>query len=146
MALKSVKVGTLDTIFSKCIRERAGWTCEYEKCKWCGNYDLSSGGLDNSHVYTRETRATRWFPDNCFALCRAQHRYFGKHPIEHRDFVLKMLGRSRYDDLVLRGNGHRKYTPHDRWEMNAHYKAQHVHLLRRRREGETSWLPLVSWD
>ncbi len=143
---QSVKVGTLDVIFSKCIRERSNWICEFDRCSWCGNYDLSGGGLDCSHLYTRETRATRWFPDNCMALCRARHRYLGKHPVEHRNFYLKQLGESRFDDLVLRGNGHRKYMPYDRWEMNRHYNAQYKKMTRQRAEGSQDWLILTPWD
>lgn len=70
----------------------------------------------------------------------------GDNPDEHAAWVRTQLGDVRFDDLVIRANGHRKYTPHDRWEMNAHYKAQYEYMKRRRMEGEVGYLPLVRWD
>ena len=70
----------------------------------------------------------------------------GDHPMEHAAWFRKLLGDSRFDDLVARAGGHRKYTPHDRWEMNAHYKSQYDYMKRRRMEGAQGYLPLVRWD
>lgn len=70
----------------------------------------------------------------------------GDHPDEHARWVLRQLGDDRYDDLVRRANKPRKYTPQDRKEMNAHYKAQLAYLERRRSEGEAGYIDVVSWD
>ena len=146
--MKSIKVKTLDDIFSKCIRAQYDWICQWQHCRFCKNFSFenNTGGLDCSHLYTRETRATRWFPDNCMAMCNARHRWIGKRPVEHTAHFRKFLGDSRFDDLVLSGNGHRKYTPYDRWEMNQHYKAMRAEQKRKRKNGIQGYLPLVRWD
>jgi len=145
---KRVKVGTLDTIFSKCIRERADWICEYEDCEYCGNHSFRNnpGGLHNSHYKGRRGRITRWDQDNCWSLCNKQHEHMGDNPDEHTAWVRGQLGDIRFDELVLRANGHRKYTPFDRYEMNVHYKAQLVKMQKQRMKGEQGWLVLTSWD
>ena len=145
--MKSVKVATLDTIFSKCIRESYNWICAYKDCEHCNNVSFrdSPGGLHTSHFKGRRKRSTRWFPDNCFALCNKRHENMGDTPHDHSKWVLGELGLSRYDDLIIRSNEPKKYTPHDRWEMNRHYNAQYKYMLRRR-ETERGYLPLVRWD
>lgn len=141
-------VWTLDNIFSKCVRERSDYVCEYEGCEYCQNHSFRPrpGGLHCSHFKGRRNRSTRWHPDNCFALCHKRHERMGDNPDEHAFWVRRKLGEPRFDELVLRGNGVRKYTPADRAEMNAHYRAQLKYLERRRRDGETGYLDIVSWD
>jgi len=148
MVGNSVRVNTLDDIVSKCIRERNDWVCEYENCELCGNYNFRGhpGGLHNSHFRGRRNRSTRWFPDNCFALCHKRHERMGDCPEEHAAWVRKELGEPRYDDLVLRANGHRKYTPQDRFDMNAWYRKQFKTMDRLRMDGEIGYIELVAWD
>ena len=146
--MKSVRVGTLDTIFSKCIRERNDLVCEYDNCEYCGNHTFRNhpGGLHCSHFKGRRGRVTRWHPDNCFALCNKRHERMGDSPDEHTAWVRSELGDTCYDALVLRAGGHRKYTPHDRWEMNQHYNAQLKKMQRQRMEGQQGYLILTPWD
>lgn len=141
-------VTTLDRTFSKLVRERADWVCEYENCHYCENHSFRNypGGLDTSHFKGRRNRSTRWHPDNCAALCKPRHRFFHDNPDEHAAWFRSYLGDVRFDELVLRANGHRKYVPQDRSEMNAHYKAQLVYLERRRADGEMGYIDVVSWD
>lgn len=148
MAGKSVRVNTLDTIFSKCVRERSDWICEYDNCEFCENHSFRNypGGLHNSHFRGRRNRSTRWFPDNCFALCHKRHERMGDCPEEHAAWVRKELGEDRFDALVLRANGHRKYTPHDRWEMNKHYASEFARMHSERMAGRMGYLILSSWD
>ena len=145
---RSVRVATLDTIFSKCIRERNDWVCEYDDCKYCENISFRNypGGLHNSHFRGRAGRVTRWDPDNCFALCNKRHEYLGNRPDEHSAWVCRELGDTRFDALVLKANGHRKYTPADRWEMNKHYNNELNRLLNERMNGVTGYITLVSFD
>jgi len=145
---KSVKVTTLDTIFSKCIREQYDWICAYKKCEKCHNQSFRNnpGGLHCSHFKGRRSRSGRWYPYNCAALCNKRHERMGESPHDHSKWFLKRLGIEGYADLILRVNGNIKYTPNDRWEMNRHYNAQLKYLTRQRSEGKIGYLPLVAWD
>ena len=145
---KSVRVNTLDLIFSKCIRERNNWICEYDNCDKCGNESFENypGGLHNSHFRGRRGRGTRWLPDNCFSLCMKRHERMGDCPEEHAAWVRSELGDTRYDALILRANGHMKYTPHERWEMNKHYLSELSRMRRLRMDGEMGYIELIGWD
>jgi hypothetical protein len=39
-----------------------------------------------------------------------------------------------------------KYTPQDRWEMNAHYRDELKRLERERMNGAIGYLHLQAWD
>jgi hypothetical protein len=67
-------------------------------------------------------------------------------PDEHAAWVRSQLGDDNFDELVLRANTPRKYSPQDRREMFDHYKAQLKYMERQRNEGKRGYLPLVSWD
>ena len=148
MKRKSVRVATLDTIFSKCIRERSDWICEYDGCRYCENlsFRYEPGGLHNSHFKGRRKRSTRWFPDNCEAFCMKRHEYMGDNPDEYSDWKRRQFAEWKYDDLVLRANSVVKYTAHDRWEMNRHYKAQLNKMEQQRAMGDMGYLVLSAWD
>lgn len=143
-----MKRDKLDNVISQLVRERADWRCEFEGCFYCGNqcFRHDKGRLHCSHFKGRRNRSTRWFPDNVFALCMKRHEYMGDNPDEHAAWVREKLGESRFDDLVLRGNGCRKYTPGEREEMYQHFRAQLKYLERRRSEGEQGYIDIVCWD
>jgi len=68
-----VKRTPADSYFSKCVRARANWTCEY-----CG-IDLTNdrGRLHCSHFISRSYHATRYHPLNAFAHCSGCHQKLG---------------------------------------------------------------------
>jgi hypothetical protein len=140
VALKRTK---LDKVISNLVRERSQWTCER-----CQKYypEGSRGGLECSHYYGRRGLSTRWHPDNLTAFCTGCHFHMGGARDEYTAFLRKALGDTRFDELVLRGNKPRKYTPQEREEMYVHYKAQLEYLERRRRDGETGVIEFTSWD
>jgi len=70
----------------------------------------------------------------------------GENHDDHYKWILSELGLDGYDDLVLRSNETKKYTPHDRWAMNKHYNEQYKYVLIRRKKGYEGYLPLVRWD
>ena len=93
-----------DVVFSNYIRCRDDWTCQR-----CGKYyePLDSNkrmGLHCSHFYGRGNWAVRFDPDNAVALCYGCHRFLGSNPVDHRDFILKRLGKERFEDLNQRRN------------------------------------------
>lgn len=69
-----IKRTPADIAFSKCVRERANWTCEK-----CGNYfpEGNRGGLDCSHHNGRGNWEIRFDPLNAEALCYGCHSHYG---------------------------------------------------------------------
>jgi hypothetical protein len=70
----------------------------------------------------------------------------GDCPDEHEAWVRRELGDTRFSALVLRANGHMKYTPHDRWEMNKHYLSELSRMRKLRMAGEMGYIELIGWD
>ena len=70
----------------------------------------------------------------------------GDCPEEHAAWVRRELGDTRFDDLVLRANGHMKYMPADRFEMNVHYREQLKLMERQRADGVIGYIDLLSWN
>lgn len=69
----AVKRTTADKWFSKCVRIRANWTCEY-----CNiDYSHDKGYLHCSHYISRSYKAVRYHPDNAFAHCMQCHEKLG---------------------------------------------------------------------
>ncbi len=157
MGRKSVKVATLDSTFSLAIREQYDYICaglplqnkdKHKGCKHCGNHSLREGGAECSHHYPRYHSAGRWHPDNCVCLCHEFHSELDQSPqIIQARFMRAVLGETRFDMLMERFHGTRKYMPYDRWEMNQHYRAQRRYIERlRTKEAAWGWQPMVSWD
>lgn len=145
---RSCSVDTLDVTFSKLVRERNDWTCEYSGCEYCGNHSFRHrpGGLHNSHFRGRRGRSTRWDLDNCFALCHKRHERMGDSPDEHAAWVRRQLGDVRFDELVRRANTPRKVTPLDRLEMNAHFRAELERIANLRAMGLVGYVEATSYD
>ena len=145
---KTVKVATLDTIFSLAVREQYDYICAYPHCPECGNHSLrENGGIECSHYHKRRYRSGRWHPDNCLALCHPIHQKIDNSPQHvHADLMKKILGGTRFEILTYRLMGTFRYRPQDRWEMTAHYRAQEKKMTRQRLDGQQGTLILTPWD
>lgn len=107
MAFGKIKIRPVDTLFSKYIRTRDKWTCQY--CgKHCGENN-SLHKLECSHHFGRAKEATRFDPENCVALCFTCHSKFHDSKELRNGFMITRLGQNRYDLLELRSNqkGHK---------------------------------------
>ena len=138
-----MKRDATDAAFSDCIRERVNWTCER-----CGKYypEGQRRGLDCSHFYGRRHHSTRWHPDNAFAHCRGCHQYLGSNPAIFAKWVLDQLGDTRYDWLMQRHNQIAKYSKKEKKEIAQHYKQELKRIQELRKNGETGYIELISYD
>jgi len=69
----AVKRTPADQWFSKCVRIRTNWTCEY-----CNiNYEHDKGYLHCSHYISRAHHITRYNPINAMAHCQRCHEQLG---------------------------------------------------------------------
>jgi len=146
MAVKRIRESTIDTNFSKALRESYDYRCQYPGCPKCGNQDLRSGGLECSHYYGRRYRGGRWHTDNCVALCHPIHAYIDTHPSEQVDLMRRHLGDTRHEMLVERMQETFKYTRAEKWEINEHYKRELKRLEFMRANGEQGFIPLIAYD
>lgn len=139
----SLKRDKLDAVVSELVRERANWTCEH-----CGTeYSHERRqGLHCSHLWSRRSVSTRWHPDNLFAHCYGCHQRLGGNPVAFRDWALKQLGGTRFDELTMRAHKPIKYTKADKEEMYQHYKKELERLKKLRKEGKTGYLEFVAYD
>lgn len=114
-----IKIDPADVLFSKLIRERDNWTCQF-----CGTeYTPPTSGLQCSHFWGRGHKATRWDPDNCDALCYGCHaRHEGNKQGFYRDFKMKQLGKKRYDELAKRAQMTVKYGQYNKKSVLQHLK------------------------
>ncbi len=131
-----------DAVFSDCIREAANWTCH-----GCGKtYHNNTRGLSCSHIFSRRTKSTRWFPDNALAHCVGCHRYYQENPIEFAVHAKQILGEPRYIELKTRFHQPRKYKPWELEELYQHYKQQ-LKLMRECRDmGHEGQFEVTSYD
>ncbi len=93
-----MNLASLDSMFSRLIRERAGWRCE--KCN--RPLEMAKDLLHCSHFWSRVNKSTRFDPDNCAALCWLCHHDLDGHPNEHRAWKRFKLGDKRFEALALR--------------------------------------------
>ncbi len=104
MGWRPIKLDAADIAFSKYIRLRDKWC---QRCRKPGTPDRNGDeivGFDNSHFWSRGRESTRYDPQNCMALCRYCHQYFGGNPGEYTQVMLERLGQAEYDRLMIRAN------------------------------------------
>lgn len=127
-----IKSDKLDRIFSKLVRERAGWRCER-----CGTqYEPHSQGLHCSHLMSRRCLALRWHPSNAVAHCYACHLWFGGNPLLAADWIDGHCGRETAS--FLRTTFH-QYVPvksADKIEILANLEREYDRMLSERVAGK----------
>lgn len=69
----AIKRTPADSWFSKCVRIRNNWICEY--CNVSYEHDRSY--VHCSHYVSRSNRSTRYHPDNAFCHCVRCHEILG---------------------------------------------------------------------
>ena len=99
---KAIKLLPLDIVFSKLVRMRVDYTCEY-----CGKKSVNKQGLHCSHFIGRRYRNTRWLEGNCACLCFSCHNLMHDFPAIHKSFFLQRIGSEgveRLENLARSGN------------------------------------------
>ena len=79
------------------------------KCQKCGR----SIQLQWCHLISRSKLSVRWSidPPNSIVLCAGCHFDAHSNPLTFTTFVLKRLGQSKFDELVLKSNRPAPLTP-----------------------------------
>lgn len=139
----AVKRDATDKAFSDAIRESYDYTCCH-----CGHeYRHDPGYVHCAHVHTRKHRNTRWCSEyGAIALCAKCHRRFTDFPLEWAEFVRSFLGDSNYDEAKRRAWKSRKFTKAEQLEVRKHYQSELKRIQELRKNGETGYIPLISYD
>ena len=132
-----------DAIFSDCIRERSGWTCEYSGKEFPIGFRR---GLECAHIWGRRNKSVRWEPMNCVALSTAAHMHFTANPLEFHAWLLDVKGESFLEILNEKKNLIKKWTKAEKEEMYKHYKNEFRIMEEKRAEGQTGWLEFVGYE
>lgn len=138
MKSRRIKIGKLDGLFSKLVRERAGWHCE--RCMTYFPEGSGRQGLHASHVFGRGKHSVRWNPKNAFSLCMGCHLYFTAHPLLHHEFAVEKLDMTEFDALKLESNIVKQWTEKQKTELHQRLKDALTDMKLRRAMGHTGRL------
>lgn len=136
------KIDQADRLFSRLVRERAGWRCE--ACD--EQFEEGDGGLQCSHFYSRRHQATRYHPLNAAAHCVACHFRFTQAPIVFAEWIVGHLGRDKAAQLRLMHDAIRRRPKHVRKALRKHLRAEMAEQHRRRMAGENGRLEFAAFD
>ncbi len=130
-----------DELFSKLVRERAGWCCET-----CGKYfpEDNRQGLHCSHLYSRRHQSTRYDPGNAIAQCFGCHQKYGSDPVEFTYLIESIFGRDHMDRLAVRKQGTLKIPDWYKKEIIARLRFELKRMEERRAAGERGRLDFRS--
>lgn len=95
--MKKGQIKKLDSLWSKAVKERAKYRCEY-----CGLAGYEIGGnvwLNSCHIIGRRYRSTRWELLNGMCLCKVHHDAYDQHMPQHDDICKEVIGKKRKDKL-----------------------------------------------
>lgn len=141
--MAGIKRTKYDDIFSKLVRERADFQCEY-----CGkDYRNRPQGLHCSHLQGRRSKSTRWHPDNAFAHCYACHQYLGANPAEYSLWAQNELGEDRLWEIVRKSKAPMKIKAPEMEQLYSHMKDQYQAMLQKRLMGHVGRIDFttLSW-
>jgi hypothetical protein len=140
--MAGIKRTPADDAFSKCIRERASWTCEK-----CNKYfpEGHRQGLDCSHHYGRRGWAIRFEPMNAEALCYGCHSHYGGTEDRRREVLsqgeIEMLAEKRNDVSLAKEARKTK----GKGEIAKHYREELKRMKELRYKGKTGRIEFVGW-
>jgi predicted restriction endonuclease len=96
--MKKSQIKKLDALWSKSVKERAKYRCEY--CEKVG-YELGGNvWLNSAHIIGRRYRTTRWILENGMCLCYKCHQAYDHHLPQHQDIFEVCIGKQRWERLT----------------------------------------------
>lgn len=142
----TIKRTPADDAFSKCVRERANWTCEN-----CGTYypEGHRKGLDCSHFFSRGNWSVRFDPANAFAHCVKCHFDLGGSPSDFHQWFIDKCGQGAWDLLNERRNdvwlGKQYKKTKGKGEVAKHYREEFKLMQECRAAGELGKIEFEAW-
>jgi len=139
-------ITTADKWFSRCVRERADWTCER-----CGKrYTPPTQALHCAHYYSRGKWATRFEPLGAMCCCYGCHRIIDKEKAEKDRLYIEIFGsfaleilKEKLADLSLAKAMKRTKG---RGLIAHHYKEEYERMMQERAAGVVGRLEFVGYE
>ena len=137
-----IKIFPADAWFSKCIRERAGWSCER-----CGvSYVPPTQALHCAHFHSRGSWSTRFDPSNALAFCYGCHQYTSTHRDEHTKIHRSIIGELEFDRIWFDHSRPATKIKSRKAEIARHFRQEFERLQKLRDKGFTGRLEFEAWD
>lgn len=109
-----------DGYFSKYIRLKYADKNGFCKCVTCNRDPLYWKEMDAGHFVGRNNKNTRYDEENVFPQCPDCNRFKDRRA-NFALYLLKKLGKKKFEALVLRGNQVRKWTIWEVDELSQYY-------------------------
>lgn len=140
--MSGIKRTPADHWFSKCVRERANWTCEK-----CGAvHEQNSKGLHCSHHKGRRAWSVRLDPLNAEALCYGCHSHYGGT----QERLDQCLTTQQQEILIEKRNdndlGKRIKRTKGKGEIARHYREEFERMQGLRAIGNFSRLEFMGYE
>jgi hypothetical protein len=140
----AIKRTPADIAFSKCIRERSGWTCER-----CDTFypEGKRQALHCSHFHGRGKWSVRFDPNNAFTHCYGCHQYLGSRPLEFTAWAVDKLGSTFFEILTERAGDTNlgRRAKREAKQIAKYYRDQHANMLTQRDLGITGRIAVVGY-
>lgn len=140
--MAGIKRTPADDAFSKCVRERANWTCEK-----CNKYfpEGKRQGLDCSHHYGRRNWSIRLEPINAESLCYGCHSHYGGTEDRRKE----VLNKGELEILIEKKNdiqlGKEVRKTKGKGEIAKHFREELKRMQELRAQGEMGRIEFVGW-
>ena len=137
-----------DDAFSRCIRERANWTCEL--CKTVHPDAQATGrtrSLHCSHLYGRGNWSVRFDSGNAFCHCYACHVRFGSNKDLQNVHAREKFTEHELALLKERKNDNRlgKLARKSQKEITKHYRQEYDRMRKLRAKGHNGRIEFENW-
>ena len=142
----ALKITPADKWFSRCVRERADWTCER-----CGTqYQPPTRALHCSHYEGRGNWGTRFEPLNALSLCYGCHQLLGSSRKAHDRLHAKIFGDFAAAIVEEKAQDISLYKAMKRTKgrglIAAHYKAEYERMMEVRASGARGRLEFIGYE
>lgn len=143
-----IKRTTADRHFSKCIRLRSNWTCDY-----CGmNFSHDPGFLHCSHFISRNYKIIRFNPMNALSHCHKCHEFLGGgrwgagNQAEFVDHYDRIHGSQQRELMrILSKYPFRNFKTHEK-AISKHYLTEVKRIEQMRGDGVMERIEIVPYD
>ena len=143
--MSAIKIYPADEWFSKCVRSRAGWKCEYDNCGRYYPEGTARLGLHCAHFYGRRGKSTRWVSDNAWSFCFSHHTLMDSNAPDFVLFANKLLGEGALEILREKHRELYKGWKKDLKAISKHYREEFRRIEALRDGGAEGRIEFTSW-
>ncbi len=131
-----------DAAFSKCIRERANWTCER-----CGTYypEGNRNGIECSHHHSRGNWSIRFDPMNAECLCTGCHFLEGGTQQRREEVLTDQQQDILFEKMRDKSLGREARKTKGKGEIAKHYREEFKKMSDLRQELDAGRIEFTGW-